>query len=97
MDEKRLLERLENAIFQINRGDPYQNINLVGILQDCRECIMGRVGLTAEAIIRKLKEDLAETHEDEIEHNHYGDGPEHCLYCQHIHEAECLLLETKGA
>lgn len=42
-------------------------------------------------IIERLKDNLLEAHQDELETDHHGDGPDNCSYCEVIEIAEKAL------
>ena len=45
-----------------------------------------------------LLDDLWEAHQEERDTNHHGDGPEDCIYCGHMKEAEAAINDAeKGA
>ena len=48
------------------------------------------------AALERTAEYLAESHQDEIDKNHYGDGPEGCSYCEAIKEARAAIAAAKG-
>jgi len=47
--------------------------------------------LTELTVIRRLAAYLREAHQDELDNDHYGDGPEGCTYCAALAEADLFL------
>ena len=43
--------------------------------------------------VKTLKENLEEAHQDELQTNHFGDGPDGCSYCEAIKQANDLLSQ----
>ena len=46
-------------------------------------------------VSKALLYDLAESHTEEKDADHYGDNPEDCLYCKHIKQAEALIAQAE--
>jgi hypothetical protein len=47
------------------------------------------------AALETLIEDMAETHQEEIDSNHQGDGPD-CSYCRDIASARAVIAKANG-
>ena len=48
------------------------------------------------AITELLADSLEESHMDEVEQDHYGDGPEGCSYCAAIARARAAIAKARG-
>lgn len=90
------------ASLDLDRTDEY--FMLVGALEVCArpmdrpECCLVRYAAKIHAMAAALENvvyDLAEEHATDKAADHYGDGPEGCLYCKHIDEAEAQLLAAR--
>jgi hypothetical protein len=59
------------------------------LCDDCRESLE-----ILDSLV-EVTEMLREAHQDEVENNHYGDGPEGCSYCKAIRRAEAIIEKVR--